>query len=91
MANTLSLNVKKYTFMFFHMPQKSIQGPTIIMGKSLLECVDCFNCVGIHCDKHLPWHEHICTISYKITKTSGNLNELNQTFLLKTYWPYTTL
>ena len=62
--------------MLFHMPQKSIQKPTLNIGKSLLECVDCFNFLGIHFDKHLSWNEHIHTISNKITKTIGILNKL---------------
>ena len=73
MANKLSLNVK---FMLFHMPQKYIQKPTLNIGKSLLECVDCFNFLGIHFDKHLSWNEHIHTISNKITKTIRILNKL---------------
>ena len=76
MANKLSLNVKKSKFMLFHMPQISIQKPTINIGKSLLECVDCFNFLGIHSDKHLSWNEHIHTISNKITNTIGILNKL---------------
>ena len=75
-ANKLSLNVKKSKFMLFHMPQKSIQKPKLNIGKSLLECVDCFNFLGIHFDKHLSWNEHIHTISNKITKTIGILNKL---------------
>ena len=43
MTNKLSLNVKKAKLMLFHMPQKFIQKPTLNIGKSLLECVDCFN------------------------------------------------
>ena len=41
-----------------------------------MECVDCFNFLGIHFDKHLSWNEHIHTISNKITKTIGILNKL---------------
>ena len=37
MANKLSLNVEKSKFMLFHMPQISIQKPTLNIGKSLLE------------------------------------------------------
>ena len=59
-----SLNVKKSKFMLFHMPQKSIQKPTLNIGISLLESVDCFNFLGIHFDKHLS------------QKTIGILNKL---------------
>ena len=76
MANKLSPNVKKSKFMLFHMPQKSIQKPTLNIGKSLLECVDCFIFSGIHFDKHLSWDEHNHTISNKITKTIGILYKL---------------
>ena len=73
MANKLSLNVKKSNYKLFHMPQKFIQKPTLNIGKSLLECVDCFNFSGIHFDKHLSWNEHIHTISNKIINNYRNL------------------
>ena len=79
---SMALNVKKSKFMLFHMPQKSIQKPTINIGKSLLECVDCFIFLDIHFDKHLSWKEHIHTISNKITKTIGILNKLEHHILL---------
>ena len=82
MANKLSINVEKSKFMLFRMPQKSIQKPTLNIGKSLLECIDCFNFLNIHFDKHLSWNEHIHTISNKITKTIGILDKLKHHILL---------
>ena len=74
--NKLSLNVDKTKFMLFHMPQKNIETPIIIIDNTVIECVDSFNFLGIYLDKYMNWKRHTDYIATKISKSIGILNRL---------------
>ena len=74
--NKLSLNVDKTKFMLFHMPQKNIETPIIIIDNTVIECVDSFNFLGIYLDKYMNWKRHTDYIASKISKSIGILNRL---------------
>ena len=62
--------------MLFHMPQKSIQTPIIIIDNIVIECVDSFNFLGIYLGKYINWKRHTDYIASKISKSIGILNRL---------------
>ena len=62
--------------MLFHMPQKNIQTPIIIIDNIVIECVDSFNCLGFYLDKYMNWKRHTDYIASKISKSIGILNRL---------------
>ena len=74
--NKLSLNCTKSKAMLFHMPQKQVTFPDIMINNSKIEFVDCFNYLGILVDKNLSWNSHVNDRSLKITKVVGMLNKL---------------
>lgn len=83
--NKLSLNIQKSKFMLFYMPQKNVVFPSLKINNIPLECIDCFNFLGITIDKHLTWKDHINKIANKVSKTAGVINKL------KHYIPQTVL
>ena len=64
--------------MLFHMPQKNIQTPIIIIDNTVIECVDSFNFLGIYLDKYMNWKRHTDYIASKISKSIGILNRLQE-------------
>ena len=81
----LSLNVKKTKAMLFHMPQKKIIVPNIIV--TIIEFVDNFNFVGINLNKHLNWNPHDKIVSNIMVKIVGVLNILKKTLPLNILLP----
>ena len=88
-ANKLSLNCRKSKAMIFHMPNKRIVYPDIIINNTKIEYVNSFNYLGIHISKDLGWKTHIDFVSKKISKAAGILNRLKhflpQSILLNIY------
>ena len=74
--NKLSLNCRKTKAMLFHMPQKSVFYPDLVLENGNIEFVEEFNFLGILLDKHISWKNHINLITKKISKTAGILNKL---------------
>ena len=74
--NKLSLNCSKTKAMVFHMPQKSVQYPDIVIDNLPIEYVKEFNFLGIMLDCHLSWKSHINMIAKKISKTTGIIHSL---------------
>ena len=62
--NKLSINIKKFKFMVFHMPQKQINIPNIEIEKIKIECADEFNFLWLTIHKHLKWDSHINKIAF---------------------------
>ena len=62
--NKLSINIKKFKFMVFHMPQKQINIPNIEIENIKIECADKFNFLWLTIHKHLKWDSHINKIAF---------------------------
>ena len=69
--NKLSINIKKYKFMVFPMPQKQVNIPMIKIENIEVECADEFNFGGLILHKHLKWDSHITKIATKIRNIIG--------------------
>jgi hypothetical protein len=69
--NKLSLNCDKTKAMLFHMPNKTVEYPTICINGHEIEFVKNFNFLGIILDQHINWRSHLTHISKKISKTIG--------------------
>lgn len=74
--NKLSLNCSKTKAMLFHMPQKTVQYPKLVIDNVDIDFVESFNFLGIVIDQNLSWIQHITLISKKISKCVGILNRL---------------
>ena len=46
-VNKLALNVDKTKAMIFHMPQKKVEKPVLLVNGTVIECVNNFNFLGI--------------------------------------------
>ena len=66
-VNKLSLNTSKTKYMLFHMPQKKIVYPRLIIANKETESVEQFNFLGITLDHHLNWNAHVDKLVSKIT------------------------
>jgi len=88
-VNKLTLNCNKSKAMIFHLPQKRLVYPDIIMNNTQIEYVNSFNYLGIHISKDLGWNMHTDIITKKISKVAGILNRLRhflpQSVLLNIY------
>ena len=74
--NKLSINIKKFKFMVFHMPQKQVNIPNIEIEKIKIEFADKFNFLGLTIHKHLKWDSHINKIASKILNIIGIMYRL---------------
>ena len=91
-VNKLSLNTSKTMYMLFHMPQKKIVYPRLIIANKEIESVEQFNFLGITLDHHLNWNAHVDKLVSKISRTAGVLPKLKSFlpgYILKTL--YTSL
>jgi len=88
-VNKLSINCSKSKAMIFHMPQKRLIYPDIMIDETLIEYVSSFSFLGIIVDKSLSWRSHIDHTTTKISKVVGILNRLKhflpQNVLLNIY------
>ena len=75
-ANKLSLNAAKTKLIVFSMPQNRINIPILRLADLDLECVDCFNFLGITIDKHVNWIAHTNKVASRLYRTTGVLNRL---------------
>lgn len=78
LSNRLCLNIPKTKAMLFHMPQKKINPPKIMLSGTEVEFVKCFDLLGIVLDPALNWKPHLNKISNKISKTAGILARLKR-------------
>jgi len=74
--NKLSLNVSKTKAMVFHMPQKTVQPPQLIIENSVIEYVTEFNFLGITLDSNLSWKAHVSKIHTKVSRTIAVMNRM---------------
>ena len=74
--NKLSLNVKKTKFMIFHTLNKNVSIPDIHINNTPIACVNNFNFLGLHLDRHMTWKTHIDMVAGKISRSIGILNRL---------------
>ena len=58
-ANKLSLNAGKTKFMVFHSDKKIVMYPKLLINDVEIECVDCFNFLGLQLNHILKWNKHI--------------------------------
>ena len=75
-VNKLALNVDKTKAMIFHMPQKKVEKPVLLVNGTVIEYVNNFNFLGITLNNHLNWDSHINKVAYKISRTTGILKKL---------------
>ena len=75
-VNKLALNVDKTNAMIFHMPQKKVEKPVLLINVTVIEYVN--NCLGITLNNHFNWDSHINKVAHKISRTTGILNKLKQ-------------
>ena len=61
--------------MIFHMPQKKVEKPVLLVNLTVIEYVN--NFLGITLNNHLNLDSHINKVAHKISRTSGILNKLN--------------
>ena len=76
-VNKLALNVDKTKAMIFHMPQKKVEKPVLLVNGTVIEYVNNFNFLGITLNNHLNWDSHINKVARKISRTTGILNKQN--------------
>ena len=69
--------------MIFHMPQKKVEKPVLLVNGTVIEYVNNFNFLGIKLNNHLNWDSHIYKVAHKISRTTGILNK--QTFFTTAY------
>ena len=69
--NKISLNTTKSKFIIFHMPQKRVEIPLIIINNVIIECVANFDFLGVRIDKKLSWNSHTDKISLKLFRCVG--------------------
>ena len=65
-ANKLSLNVNKTKCMVFHSHKKKILYPKLFIDAIEIECVDCFNFLGLQLNHTLKWNKLLSCVSLKI-------------------------
>ena len=75
-ANKLSLNTSKTKFITFHLPQKQISSPQLIINNEPITQTKTFDFLGITINENLNWNPHIGKISNKISKICGILSKL---------------
>ena len=64
-VNKLALNVDKTKAMIFHMPQKKLEKPVLLVNGTVIEYVNNFNFLGITLNNHLNWDSHINKVHTK--------------------------
>ena len=74
-VNKLALNVDKTKAMIFHMPQKKVEKPVLLVNGTVIEYVNNLNFLGITLNNHLDWDSHINKVAHKISRTTGILNK----------------
>ena len=79
-ANRLSLNVNKTKVMFFHSVRKTVAYPKLYIDNKKIERVDSFLFLGLQINHNLNWNNHICSISFKVSKIAGILHKLKYEF-----------
>ena len=62
--------------MIFHMPQKKVEKPVLLVNVTVIEYVNNFNFLGIILNNHLNWDSHINNLAHEISRTTGTLNKL---------------
>ena len=55
---------------------KHVSVPILKIDDVFLECVDEFNFLGLHIDKHLSWKKHTQTVSSKVSQITGIMYRL---------------
>ena len=75
-VNKLSLNCMKTKAMLFHVPQKKVTFPNLVIDNHPIEFVSHFNFLGVHLDTSLNWGYHVDLTAKKIAKVNGILNKL---------------
>ncbi len=75
-CNKLSLNISKWKYMIFHMPQKRINQLHLNIENIGIDRVSDFNSLGLTINEHLNWKSHTDKLSNNISKTMGVLNKL---------------
>ena len=58
-ANKLSLNASKTKSMVFHSYKKIVRYPILFINDIKIECVACFNFLGLQLNHNLKWNKHI--------------------------------
>ena len=64
--------------MIFHMPQKKVEKPVLLVNGTVIDYVNNFNFLGITLNNHLNWDSHINKVAHNISRTTGSLNKLKQ-------------
>ena len=59
-ANKLSQNVGETKFMVFHSDKNKVVYPKLLVNNIKMECVDCFNFLGLQLNHNLNWNKHVC-------------------------------
>ena len=62
--------------MLFHVPQKKVTFPNLVIDNHPIEFVSHFNFLGVHLDTSLNWSYHVDLTAKKIAKVNGILNKL---------------
>ena len=78
--NKLHLNVAKYKFMLFHMPQKVIPQLHFSLNGSPLHYVTEFIFLGLTLDCNLNLKSHLKSIGSKVSRVIGMLHKLKYIF-----------
>ena len=82
MANRLSLNVKKTSYMVFGRKGKNCNFKLSINGTNI-DRVELTKFLGVHIDENLTWKKHTSEMSSKISKSIGIINKVKSVLSYK--------
>ena len=74
--NKLSLNVQKTRAMMFHVTQRTVNFPKLLIDETEIEFASSFNFLGIKLHQNLKWDSHIETVTKRVSRTIGVMNKI---------------
>ena len=84
MANKLSLNINKTKYIIFHSSNISPLDLKLEINGIIIERVHSFRFLGLILNENLTWHDHVRSVSLKVSRAVGVLKRLKSFLLSKT-------